>query len=73
MSAITIIMFRANSTVELAFELDSSIRYEGEGEDVQVPLDEIEIDENLQFVEKPIKIVKRDVKKLKRRRIPLVK
>ncbi|GJT72667.1 putative reverse transcriptase domain-containing protein [Tanacetum coccineum] len=41
--------------------------------DVQVPLDEIEIDENLQFVKEPIKIVERDVKKLKRRRIPLVK
>nr|GEZ13308.1 putative reverse transcriptase domain-containing protein [Tanacetum cinerariifolium] len=40
---------------------------------VQVPLDEIEIDENLHFVEEPIEIVKRDVKKLKRRRIPLVK
>ncbi|GJW23610.1 putative reverse transcriptase domain-containing protein [Tanacetum coccineum] len=38
-----------------------------------VPLDEIEIDENLCFVEEPIKIVERDVKKLKRRRIPLVK
>ncbi|GJT82815.1 putative reverse transcriptase domain-containing protein [Tanacetum coccineum] len=35
--------------------------------------DEIEIDENLRFVEEPIKIVERDVKKLKRRRIPLVK
>ncbi|GJW86360.1 hypothetical protein Tco_0161700 [Tanacetum coccineum] len=41
--------------------------------DVQVPLDEIEIDENLRFVEEPIKMVERDVKKLKRRRIPLVK
>ncbi|GJZ68207.1 putative reverse transcriptase domain-containing protein, partial [Tanacetum coccineum] len=41
--------------------------------DVQVPLDEIEIDENLRFVEQPIEIVERDVKKLKRRRIPLVK
>ncbi|GJT39781.1 putative reverse transcriptase domain-containing protein [Tanacetum coccineum] len=41
--------------------------------DVQVPLDKIEIDENLRFVEEPIKIVERDVKKLKRRRIPLVK
>ncbi|GJU07397.1 hypothetical protein Tco_1123827 [Tanacetum coccineum] len=37
-----------------------------------VPLDEIEIDENLCFVEEPIEIVERDVKKLKRRRIPLV-
>ncbi|GJS22667.1 putative reverse transcriptase domain-containing protein [Tanacetum coccineum] len=41
--------------------------------DVQVPLDEIEIDENLRIVEEPIEIVERDVKKLKRRRIPLVK
>ncbi|GJU30372.1 putative reverse transcriptase domain-containing protein [Tanacetum coccineum] len=41
--------------------------------DVQVPLEEIEIDENLRFVEEPTEIVERDVKKLKRRRIPLVK
>ncbi|GJS51820.1 hypothetical protein Tco_0625182 [Tanacetum coccineum] len=41
--------------------------------DVQVPLKEIEIDENLRFVEEPIEIVERDVKNLKRRRIPLVK
>nr|GEU31470.1 reverse transcriptase domain-containing protein [Tanacetum cinerariifolium] len=40
--------------------------------DVQVTLEEIEIDENLCFVEEPIEIVERDVKKLKRRRIPLV-
>ncbi|GKB58271.1 putative reverse transcriptase domain-containing protein [Tanacetum coccineum] len=36
--------------------------------DVQVPLDEIEIDENLRFVEEPIEIVDRDVKKLNGRR-----
>nr|GEX78907.1 putative reverse transcriptase domain-containing protein [Tanacetum cinerariifolium] len=40
---------------------------------VQVSLEEIEIDENIHFVEEPIKIVYRDVKKLKWRRIPLVK
>ncbi|GJU23798.1 putative reverse transcriptase domain-containing protein [Tanacetum coccineum] len=37
------------------------------------PMDEIEVDENLRFVEEPLEIVERDVKKLKRRRIPLVK
>ncbi|GKF58282.1 hypothetical protein Tco_0171819 [Tanacetum coccineum] len=38
------------------------------------PLDDIEIDENLRFVEEPIEIVeRRDVKNLKRRIIPLVK
>ncbi|GJT88425.1 putative reverse transcriptase domain-containing protein [Tanacetum coccineum] len=41
--------------------------------DIQVPLEEIEIDKNLRFVEEPIETVARDVKKLKRRRIPLVK
>ncbi|GKA39322.1 putative reverse transcriptase domain-containing protein [Tanacetum coccineum] len=41
--------------------------------DVQVPLEEIEMDENLRFVEEPIEIVERGVEKLKRRRIPLVK
>ncbi|GJR52914.1 putative reverse transcriptase domain-containing protein [Tanacetum coccineum] len=41
--------------------------------DVQVPLEEIEIDENLRFVEEPIEIVDCDVKNLKQRRIPLVK
>ncbi|GJX28233.1 putative reverse transcriptase domain-containing protein [Tanacetum coccineum] len=41
--------------------------------DVQVPLEEIEIDENMRFVEESIEIVERDVKKLKRRRNPLVK
>ncbi|GKD95905.1 hypothetical protein Tco_1379802, partial [Tanacetum coccineum] len=40
---------------------------------LKVPLDEIKIDENLRFVEEPIEIVERDVKKLKQRRIPLVK
>nr|GEV17707.1 putative reverse transcriptase domain-containing protein [Tanacetum cinerariifolium] len=41
--------------------------------DAQVPLEEIKIDESLCFVEEPIEIVERDVKKLKQRIIPLVK
>nr|GFA15275.1 putative reverse transcriptase domain-containing protein [Tanacetum cinerariifolium] len=41
--------------------------------DAQIPLEEIKVDENLRFVEEPIEIVKRDMKNLKRRRIPLVK
>ncbi|GJX78830.1 putative reverse transcriptase domain-containing protein [Tanacetum coccineum] len=40
---------------------------------LQVPLEEIEIDDKLHFVEEPIEIVDREVKKLKRKRIPLVK
>nr|GEU40079.1 putative reverse transcriptase domain-containing protein [Tanacetum cinerariifolium] len=42
-------------------------------EHAQIPLEEIKVDENLRFVKEPIEIVERDVKKLKRRRIPLVK
>ncbi|GJT09012.1 hypothetical protein Tco_0843474 [Tanacetum coccineum] len=41
--------------------------------DVQMPLEEIEIDENMRFIEEPIEIVDREVKRLKRRRISLVK
>nr|GEU59641.1 reverse transcriptase domain-containing protein [Tanacetum cinerariifolium] len=41
--------------------------------DAQVPLEEIKIAENLRFVEEPIEIVERDVKKRKQRRITLVK
>ena len=38
-----------------------------------IPLDEIEIDENLNFVEEPIEIMDREVKRTKQSRIPLVK
>nr|GFB00851.1 putative reverse transcriptase domain-containing protein [Tanacetum cinerariifolium] len=41
--------------------------------DAQIPLEEIKVDESLHFVEEPIEIVERDVKKLKRKRILLVK
>nr|GEY51406.1 putative reverse transcriptase domain-containing protein [Tanacetum cinerariifolium] len=40
---------------------------------LQVPLEEIKIDEKLHFVEEPIEIVDREVKKPKRKRIPIVK
>ena len=34
---------------------------------------EIRVDENLNFVEEPIEIVDREIKRLKRSRIPLIK
>ncbi|GKA73116.1 hypothetical protein Tco_0779332 [Tanacetum coccineum] len=40
---------------------------------LQVPLEEIEINDNLHFVEEPIDIVDIEVKKLKRKWIPIVK
>nr|GEW01140.1 hypothetical protein [Tanacetum cinerariifolium] len=40
---------------------------------LHLPLDEVKIDDKLHFVEEPIKILDRGVKKLKRRWIPIVK
>ncbi|GKC41345.1 putative reverse transcriptase domain-containing protein [Tanacetum coccineum] len=40
---------------------------------LHVPLDEIKVDKTLHFVEKPVEIMDREIKKLKHRRIALVK
>nr|GEY43615.1 putative reverse transcriptase domain, ribonuclease H-like domain protein [Tanacetum cinerariifolium] len=40
---------------------------------LQVPLDEIRVDDKLNFMEEPVKIMKREFKKLKRSRISIVK
>ncbi|GJU01162.1 putative reverse transcriptase domain-containing protein [Tanacetum coccineum] len=40
---------------------------------LQVPLDDIKVDKTLRFVEEPIEIMDREVKKLKRSKIPIVK
>ncbi|GKF97204.1 hypothetical protein Tco_0293025, partial [Tanacetum coccineum] len=40
---------------------------------LQVPLDEIQVYDKLNFVEEPVEILKRDFKKLKRSRIAIVK
>ncbi|GKA50478.1 hypothetical protein Tco_0743551, partial [Tanacetum coccineum] len=37
------------------------------------PLDEIHIDDKLHFVEEPVEILDREVKKLRRSRIPIIK
>ncbi|KAD6118870.1 hypothetical protein E3N88_10141 [Mikania micrantha] len=42
-------------------------------QDLQVPLDDIRIDNTMHFVEKPMEIMDREVKQLKRSRIPIVK
>ncbi|GKB46274.1 putative reverse transcriptase domain-containing protein [Tanacetum coccineum] len=42
-------------------------------EPLAVPLEGLHIDDKLQFVEEPVKIMEREVKRLKRIRIPLVK
>ncbi|GKF87682.1 putative reverse transcriptase domain-containing protein [Tanacetum coccineum] len=42
-------------------------------EPLAVPLDRLHLDDKLHFVEEPLEIVGREVKRLKRSRIPLVK
>ncbi|GKC02296.1 hypothetical protein Tco_0993906 [Tanacetum coccineum] len=42
-------------------------------EDLIIPLDEVRIDEKLHFIEEPIEIMDKEVKKLKQSRIPIVK
>nr|GEZ48189.1 putative reverse transcriptase domain-containing protein [Tanacetum cinerariifolium] len=41
--------------------------------DVVIPLDEVQLDDKLHFVEEPIEIIDREVKRLKQSRIPIVK
>ncbi|GKF01357.1 hypothetical protein Tco_0028280, partial [Tanacetum coccineum] len=42
-------------------------------EPLVIPLDEIQIDDKLHFIEEPVQIMDREVKRLKQRRIPIVK
>ncbi|GJV89610.1 hypothetical protein Tco_1533548 [Tanacetum coccineum] len=42
-------------------------------ESLKIPLDEIQIDDKLHFIEEPVEIMDREVKQLKQSRIPIVK
>ncbi|GKF43376.1 hypothetical protein Tco_0129928, partial [Tanacetum coccineum] len=42
-------------------------------EPLAIPLDEIHIDDKLHFVEEPVEIMDREVKRLKQSRIPIIK
>ncbi|GKG00976.1 hypothetical protein Tco_0305681, partial [Tanacetum coccineum] len=42
-------------------------------EPLAIPLDEIHIDDKLNFVEEPVEIMDREVKRLKQSRIPIIK
>ncbi|GJW76251.1 hypothetical protein Tco_0137933 [Tanacetum coccineum] len=42
-------------------------------EPLAIPLDEVHIDEKLNFIEEPVEIMDREVKRLKQSRIPIVK
>ncbi|GKE98638.1 hypothetical protein Tco_0021989 [Tanacetum coccineum] len=42
-------------------------------EPLAIPLDEIQIDDKLYFIEEPVEIIDREVKRLKQSHIPIVK
>nr|GEU96974.1 putative reverse transcriptase domain-containing protein [Tanacetum cinerariifolium] len=42
-------------------------------DDVVIPLDEVQLDDKLHFIEEPVEIMDREVKRLKQSRIPIVK
>ena len=42
-------------------------------ESLVIPLDEIQLNDDLQFIEEPVEIMDREVKQLKQSRIPIVK
>nr|GEV95503.1 putative reverse transcriptase domain-containing protein [Tanacetum cinerariifolium] len=42
-------------------------------DDVVIPLDEVQLDDKLHFVEEPVEMMDREVKRLKQSRIPIVK
>nr|GFB13801.1 putative reverse transcriptase domain-containing protein [Tanacetum cinerariifolium] len=42
-------------------------------EPLDVPLDEIQVDDKLNFIEEPVEVMDREVKRLKQSRIPIVK
>nr|GFA46901.1 reverse transcriptase domain-containing protein [Tanacetum cinerariifolium] len=42
-------------------------------DDVVIPLDDVQLDDKLHFIEEPVEIMDREVKRLKQSRIPIVK
>nr|GEW88864.1 hypothetical protein [Tanacetum cinerariifolium] len=50
-----------------------SVRFEKKDASLHVPLEEIRVDKTLYVIKEPVEIMDREVKKLKRSRIPIVK
>ncbi|GKD55192.1 putative reverse transcriptase domain-containing protein [Tanacetum coccineum] len=63
---------KLNPRVHNAFHV-SNLKKCYSDEPLAVPLEGLHIDDKLQFVEEPVEILERDIKRLKQSRIPLVK
>ncbi|GJR92152.1 putative reverse transcriptase domain-containing protein [Tanacetum coccineum] len=64
---------RSEERREFLYIYESNLKKCHADEPLAVPLDGLHFDDKLQFVEEPIEIIDREVKRLKRSRIPLVK
>nr|GFA51397.1 reverse transcriptase domain-containing protein [Tanacetum cinerariifolium] len=42
-------------------------------ESLVIPLEELHVDDKIRFVEEPVEVVDREIKRLKRSRIPIIK
>nr|GFB33372.1 putative reverse transcriptase domain-containing protein [Tanacetum cinerariifolium] len=60
------------SRVHSTFHVSKFKKYMAE-EPLAIPLDEIQVDDKLNFIEEPVEIMDREVKRLKQSRIPIVK
>nr|GEW12579.1 NB-ARC domains-containing protein [Tanacetum cinerariifolium] len=67
-----VIAKRATQIVHSTFHV-SNLKKCLSNETLAIPLDEIQIDDKLYFIEEPIKIIDHEVKRLKQSRIPIVK
>ncbi|GKF38180.1 hypothetical protein Tco_0118241, partial [Tanacetum coccineum] len=60
------------SIVHHTFHMSNLKKYYAD-EPLVMPLEEIHVDDKLHFMEEPVEIIEREIKRLKRSRIPLVK
>ncbi|GJT12165.1 putative reverse transcriptase domain-containing protein [Tanacetum coccineum] len=67
-----VIRFEQLSRVHSTFHV-SNLKKCFVDEPLAIPLDEIQIDDKLNFIEEPVEIMDREVKRLKQSRIPIVK
>nr|GEU95593.1 putative reverse transcriptase domain-containing protein [Tanacetum cinerariifolium] len=62
-----------NMKAEIATYVSKCLTCAKADESLSIPLDEIQVDEKLNFIEEPVEIMDREVKHLKQSRIPIVK
>nr|GEW70279.1 reverse transcriptase domain-containing protein [Tanacetum cinerariifolium] len=69
---LVLIIYDRDGRVHSMFHVSNLKKYLSD-ETLAIPLDEIQIDDKLHFIEEPIEIIDRDVKRLKQIRILIVK